>query len=71
MNPQTLTCYRCKTRGSLVLAHLWPYERIAYVEAGVVMRQCTWCGLEQNHMGDDEVLDPAKAASDAPKRLPG
>jgi hypothetical protein len=32
----------------------------------MVLRICMNCGLEQNHAGDDESLDPADAAQDAP-----
>ena len=58
-------CYRCEDE-ELVLAPLWPAERKNYSAAGVVLRQCLNCGLEQNHIGDDEPLEPRKAAELAP-----
>jgi len=50
-----------------VLAPLWPYERKAYVQAGIVMRLCTNCGLEQNHSGHDEHMEPITASQEAPE----
>ena len=50
----------------MVLAPLWPRERHTYPLAGIVLRLCLYCGLEQNHYGDDEELDPARAAQEAP-----
>ena len=60
-------CYRCESE-VLELAALWPYERKTYVLAGVVLRICMNCGLEQSHMGDDEILEPAQAAEAAPPK---
>ena len=60
-----MRCYRCESP-SLELAPLWPAERTNYISAGMVLRICMNCGLEQNHAGDDESLDPADAAQDAP-----
>jgi hypothetical protein len=61
-----MTCYRCG-EDALVLAPLWPYERKAYVQAGIVMRLCTNCGLEQNHRGHDENMEPISASQEAPE----
>ena len=60
-----MECYRCEDE-ELVLAPLWPAERANYAIAGLVLRQCLNCGLEQNHVGDDEPLEPANAAELAP-----
>ena len=60
-----MKCYRCEFE-TLVLASLWPQERKQYAEAGIVMRLCTNCGLEQNHGGHDEQLEPYTAAKEAP-----
>ena len=59
-----MRCYRCGEE-TLVLAPLWPYERTAYVQAGIVMRLCTNCGLEQNHRGHDEHMAPIAASQEA------
>ena len=50
-----------------MLAPLWPYERKVYVQAGIVMRLCTNCGLEQNHSGHDEHMEPITASQEAPE----
>ena len=50
-----------------MLAPLWPYERKAYVQAGIVMRLCINCGLEQNHSGHDENMEPITASQEAPE----
>ena len=60
-----MKCYRCESE-NLGLAALWPHERKTYAAIGVVMRQCKNCGLEQNHCGDDELLDAVEAAQEAP-----
>ena len=60
-----MRCYRCEAE-DLALAGLWPQDRKTYAYVGIVMRSCQNCGLEQNHMGDDEPLDPARAAEEAP-----
>jgi|TARA_R100000049_G_C1910520_1_gene57998 hypothetical protein len=60
-----MECYRCEDC-NLVLAPLWPAERENYAIAGLVLRQCLNCGLEQNHVGDGEPLEPANAAQLAP-----
>jgi hypothetical protein len=60
-----MRCYRCNST-ELVLAPLWPYERESYAGIEIVMRLCQWCGLEQNHYGDDEMLTPSEAAEQAP-----
>jgi len=62
-----MECFRCGSN-ELPLASLWPAERSNYVDAGIVMRQCMNCGLEQNHCGHDEVLLPEDAANSAPRR---
>jgi hypothetical protein len=67
LGPNPMKCFRCGS-GDLPLASLWPAERSNYVEAGIVMRQCMNCGLEQNHCGHDEVLLPEDAAHSAPRR---
>lgn len=59
-----MTCYRCGST-ELVLAKLWPQERIDYASAGIILRQCLNCGLEQNHHGDDEPLEPRQASTQA------
>ena len=61
-----MRCYRCEEE-SLELAPLWPYERKAYVQAEIVIRICTNCGLEQNHRGHDEHMEPIKASQEAPE----
>ena len=61
-----MNCYRCESE-NLALAPLWPGERATYAAIGIVLRQCQYCGLEQNHCGDDESLPPAVAALDAPR----
>ena len=61
-----MECYRCEATEDLVLAPLWPAERKNYVIANVVLRQCLNCGLEQNHVGDDEPLESRDAAELAP-----
>ena len=60
-----MRCYRCEST-DLILAPLWPNERQVYADIGVVMRQCMNCGLEQNHYGDDEPLEPRQATEKAP-----
>ena len=60
-----MKCYRCESE-DITLAALWPNDRETYAAAGIVMRLCTNCGLEQNHCGDDETIDPAEAAAIAP-----
>ena len=60
-----MQCYKCGSK-KLVLAPLWPYERETYPMAKIVMRQCRNCGLEQNHYGDDELLEPRQGAAAAP-----
>jgi hypothetical protein len=59
-----MECYRCDS-SDLALAPLWPQERRIYKKAGIVMRQCMDCGLEQNHCGHDEPLSPEQAAEEA------
>ena len=61
-----MTCYRCG-EGGLVLAPLWPYERKIYIEAKIVLRLCKNCGLEQNHRGHDEHIEPIAASQEAPE----
>ena len=61
-----MSCYRCGD-DALVLAPLWPYERKIYIEAKIVLRICTNCGLEQNHRGDDEHIEPIAASQEAPE----
>ena len=61
-----MRCYRCDEE-SLELAPLWPYERKAYVQAEIVIRICTNCGLEQNHRGHDEHMEPIAASQEAPE----
>ena len=46
-------------------------HRKTYAYAGIVMRICRNCGLEQNHCGKDEPLDPARAAEEAPAHQVG
>ena len=60
-----MRCYRCES-SELPLATLWPHDRVTYEAIGIVLRQCLFCGLEQNHIGDDETLAPAVAARMAP-----
>ena len=60
-----MQCYRCESP-SLELAALWPEERKNYASAGIVLRLCKNCGLEQNHVGDDESRNPHEAAEVAP-----
>ena len=60
-----MKCYRCESE-DLTLAALWPEDRKTYPAIPIVMRLCTHCGLEQNHCGDDETIDPAEAAELAP-----
>lgn len=62
-----MKCYRCES-DRLELATLWPAERTNYAMAGLVLRLCTNCGLEQSHIGDDEILEPAQAAEFAPPK---
>ena len=64
-----MECYRCMS-AELVLAPLWPAERKSYEHAGIVLRLCMNCGLEQNHMGDDEALTSWAASVDAPDARP-
>ena len=64
-----MECYRCMS-AELVLASLWPAERESYQHAGIVLRLCMNCGLEQNHMGHDEPLTPETASRDAPDARP-
>ena len=65
-----MNCYRCDSE-DLTLAGLWPQDRKTYAYVGIVMRLCRNCGLEQNHCGDDEPLDPARAAEEAPAHQVG
>jgi len=65
-----VNCFRCDSE-DLVLAALWPQDRKTYASIGIVMRLCRNCGLEQNHCGDDEPLDPARAAEEAPAHQVG
>ena len=60
-----MRCYRCESE-DLVLAALWPQDRVIYTQIQIVMRVCKNCGLEQYHMGDDESMDPIEAAEMAP-----
>jgi len=60
-----MKCYRCES-DDLALAALWPQDRKTYAATSIVMRICKNCGLEQNHCGDDETLDPVEAAESAP-----
>ena len=48
------------------MAPLWPNERQVYAQINIIMRQCQSCGLEQNHCGDDEIVDASDAAQAAP-----
>ena len=64
-----MECYRCMS-AELVLAALWPTDRKSYKHAGIVLRLCTNCGLEHNHVGDDEPLMPEVASVDAPDARP-
>jgi len=64
-----MRCYRCRSV-ELVLAPLWPFERDTYKAAGIVLRLCMNCGLEQNHVGHDEYLTPGIASTDAPSARP-
>ena len=52
-----------------MLAPLWPHEREIYARVEIVMRMCLYCGLEQNHVRDDERLTPAEAARRAPSAV--
>ena len=63
-----MRCYRCESE-DLVLAALTSYEQVEYQKAGIVMRVCQNCGLEQNHAGDDENLSPEYAALVAPRKI--
>jgi hypothetical protein len=54
----------------LILAPLWPADRKSYKRAGIVLRLCMNCGLEQNHMGHDEPSTPEIASVDAPDARP-
>jgi len=54
----------------LILAPLWPADRQSYKHAGIVLRLCMNCGLEQNHMGHDEPSTPEIASVDAPDARP-
>jgi hypothetical protein len=58
-------CYLCGA-ADLELAELWPRDRKLYRTAQIVMRQCQYCGLEQNHVGDDECLSADEASDLAP-----
>jgi hypothetical protein len=60
-----VNCYHCGS-SDVSLAELWPKERKSYRMAQIVMRQCQHCGLEQNHVGDDECLSPDEASDLAP-----
>ena len=60
-----MECYRCESE-DLVLAPLWPKERVTYAEINIVMRICLSCGLEQNHSGHDEPLTAQQGALEAP-----
>ena len=62
-----MLCYRCESC-SLELAPLWPLERKNYELAGIVLRICMNCGLEQNHAGDDDPLTAEQAAIEAPSQ---
>lgn len=61
-----MTCYDCGyTLNLFPLMPLWPKQRRTYVAAGIVMRTCPDCGLDQNHAGDPrdpEPVSPAQAA---------
>ena len=52
-----------------MLAPLWPHEREIYGRVEIVMRRCLHCGLDQNHVRDDESLTPAEAARNAPPAM--
>jgi len=64
-----MTCYRCESI-DLVLAPLWPADRKSYPQAGIVLRLCMNCGLEQNHSGHDEPLTARQASLEAPDARP-
>jgi hypothetical protein len=57
-----MNCYRCGGT-DLPLACLWPLERQQNAQAGIVLRQCQDCGLEQNHVGDGETMTPQQAVA--------
>lgn len=63
-----MNCYRCDSE-NLPLAPLTPWERETYSEAGIVMRRCGHCGLEQSHSGDDDLMSSLVAAQEAPDAL--
>lgn len=65
-----MRCYRCDDL-NLVLAPLWPHERKEYSTAGIVLRICANCGLEQNRVGDDEEMTANEAAFTAPSQQVG
>jgi hypothetical protein len=60
-----MICYVCGD-DDLPLAELWPRDRHLYRVAHIVMRQCQHCGLEQNHVGDDECLSSYASSDLAP-----
>jgi len=64
-----MECYRCMS-AELVLAPLWPAERESYKHAGIVLRLCMNCGLEQNHSGHDEPLTARQASLEASDARP-
>jgi hypothetical protein len=65
-----MECYRCEAKEELMpLAPLYPYERMLYPQANVVIRKCLNCGLEQSHVGDGEVLTAETAAQTAPEPI--
>jgi hypothetical protein len=60
-----MKCYRCDSE-DLILAGLWPRDKETFPAANIVLRLCRHCGLEQNHCGDDETIEPEQAVKEAP-----
>ena len=58
-----MICYQCGYQVvTFPLVPLWPKQKRDYTAAGIVLRQCPDCGLQQNRVGDDEQIGPAQAA---------
>ncbi len=48
-----VACYQCRKVGHLKEAELTPHEAEWHPRAGIRLLECTYCGLPQNHAGDD------------------
>ena len=67
---RTVKCYRCEG-DNLQLSALTRQQKADYGRLQIVHRTCQDCGTGQNHVGDDETLDPREAERLAPEVFSG